>query len=251
MWRVAKEKGAVRQQAYLDHDRRMARQLARAIDYRAGHIVVAQAWLPWLEELGTFGGRSFDVVMSRYPLREIHRLLDETAAEIDKSATIADFRAPPDLVDREAELLARARRIYTPHFGIAGMFPSQAARLEWHKPVPKARRPGTRVAFLGPTIARQRPDIAQRLTSDLKEPLIVFGSMIEPMWEGARVERREWSPSWLDGIGAILHPAAITHEPRALLEARAAGVTLYATPTCGLDPSQYRPLDSFITDLTV
>jgi hypothetical protein len=65
MRRVAKAKGGVRQQAYLAADREVALALAKAIDWRAGHLVVAQAWLPWLDEAGMLGGRSFDVAMSR------------------------------------------------------------------------------------------------------------------------------------------------------------------------------------------
>ena len=93
-----------------------------------------RAWLPWLDEAGALGGRSFDVVMSRYPLGEIHRRLDAAAAEFGPSSTIADFRADPELVEREAELLARARRIITPHHGIAAMFPGRTMRLAWHRP---------------------------------------------------------------------------------------------------------------------
>ncbi|WP_028970716.1 hypothetical protein [Sphingomonas sp. URHD0057] len=245
MRRASTAGGAVRQRTYLKHDRLVARQLARHIDYRARHLVVAQSWLPWLDEAGVLGGRSFDVVMSRYPLAEIHRLLDQAAAEIGDSATIADFRASNDLVAREAELLARARRVYTPHHGIAAMFPGRAVVLSWHKPPVRPRRAGNRIAFLGPTIARQRPDVARRLVAAAPEPLVVFGATFEPMWDGLAIERREAGPNWLDGIGALVHPATLTHEPRPLLEARAQGVPIYATGTCGLDPSDYRPLDQF------
>ena len=245
MRRVASASGAVRQQAYLDHDRLLAQQLARKIDYRARHLVVAQTWLPWLDQAGVFGGRTFDVIMSRYPLGEIHRLLDRAAREHGPSGTIADFRASADLAQREAELLMRAGRIYTPHHGIAAMFPQQALRLSWHRPAATEPKPGTRTAFLGPTLARQRPDIARRLAAGLKEPLVVFGPIVEPAWNGLAIERREKGPRWLEGIGAILHPATITHVPRALLEARANGIAIYATETCGLNPSDYLPLGQF------
>ena len=245
MRRTAHASGAIRQRSYLEHDRMLARTLARAIDFRARHLVVAQAWLPWLDSVGTFGGRTFDVVMSRYPLAELHRLLDEAAVSLGPSATIADFRANPELVAAEAELLARARRIVTPHRGIAALFPGRAQVLAWHRPAPRNSLPGTRVAFLGPTIARQRPDIAAALARSLDEPLIVFGPVLEPLWDGLPIEPRAMHPNWLDGIGAILHPAAMTHQPRQLLEAVAAGVTVYATPACGLDPADYRPLDDF------
>jgi len=247
MRRVAKAPGGVRQRAYLAHDRAVARALARRIDYRAGHLVVAQAFLPWLDEAGALGGRSFDVAMSRYPFAEIHRRLDSAAAELGDSATIADFRADPELVEREAELLARARRIVTPHHGIAALFPDRALRLVWHRPGPAARKAGTRIAFLGPTIARQRPDIVRSLAGSLAEPLIVFGAMLEgpDYWDGIAIERRAFGPDWLDGIGAILHPATLTGQPRRLIEAAAAGVAIYATPEAGLDPADYHPLAHF------
>jgi hypothetical protein len=247
MRRVAKAKGGVRQQAYLAADREVARALARAIDWRAGHLVVAQAWLPWLDEAGMLGGRSFDVAMSRHPFAEIHRRLDLARAELGGSPTIADFRADPALVARETALLARARRIITPHHDIAALFPDRAMRLAWHRPPATARVNGNRVAFLGPTIARQRPDIVRALAASLDTPLVLFGDMLEgaDFWAGIPVERRAFGPSWLDGIGAILHPAILTSQPRRLLQARAAGITLYATPGCGLDPADYCLLSSF------
>ncbi len=245
MRRVAKAGGAIRQRTYLEHDRLVARRLARSIDFRARHLVVAQAWLPWLDEAGALGGRSFDVVMSRYPLGEINRMLDAAAAEIGRSTTIADFRADPDLVERERKLFQRARRIITPHQGIAALFPDRAMLLSWHRPNPTPREPGNRIAFLGPTIARQRPDLVRAATRSIDEPLIVFGPILEPLWDGIAIERREMGPDWLDAIGAILHPAVLTNEPRRLLEAVASGVKVYATPDCGLAAADYLPFESF------
>jgi hypothetical protein len=117
--------------------------------------------------------------------------------------------------------------------------------LAWHKPAPTPGQEGNRVAFLGPTIARQRPDIARALAAHLDEPLIVFGPVLEDCWGGVPIEHRGRNPYWLDGVGAILHPATLTHQPRALIEARANGVTVYATATCGLGQGDYLPLDEF------
>ena len=247
MRRVAGAPGGIRQRAYLAHDREVARALARAVDYRCGHLVVAQTFLPWLDEAGTLGGRSFDVLMSRYPLAEIHRRLDAAAAGIGPSATIGDFRADPDLVERERALLARARRIVTPHHGLAALFPDRAVVLAWHRPRPLPSASGDRVAFLGPTIARQRPDLVRAIAAELPAPLVLFGAMLEgaDYWAGVPVERRSFGPDWLDGIGAILHPAALTAQPRRLLQAAANHVAIYATAECGLDQADYRPLAEF------
>jgi hypothetical protein len=247
MRQVAKAPGGVRQRAYLAHDRQVALALARRIDHRCSHLVVAQTLLLWLDEAGALGGRSYDVLMSRHPLGEIHRRLDAAAAELGQSPTIGDFRADAALVERERALLARARRIVTPHHELAAMFPAQAVRLAWHRPPPLPHVPGKRVAFLGPTIARQRPDLVRALAAALPEPLIAFGAMLEgpDFWAGAAIERRTFGPGWLDGIGAILHPATLTAQPRRLLQAAASGVALYATAASGLDPADYRPLACF------
>lgn len=244
MRRVARAAGGIRQRSYLRHDRAVAQALARSIDYRADHLVVAQAWLPWLDEAGALGGRSFDVVMSRYPMADIHRMLDAVAAEVGVSPTIADFRAAPDLVARETALLARARRIVTPHHDLAARFPERALQLAWHRSPAVRTAGGDRVAFLGPTITRQRPHAIHAIARTLDRPLIVFGAILaDPAtWDGVAIERRGMGPGWLDDIGTILHPAAFTAQPRVLLQALAHGIVIHATPQCGLAPADYRPL---------
>jgi hypothetical protein len=164
-----------------------------------------------------------------------------------ETPTIADFRADPGLVARESALLARARRIVTPHHGIAALFPGQAMRLAWHRAPAAKHIIGDRIAFLGPTIARQRPDIARALAAKIETPLIVFGDMLESSdpWAGLAIERRSFGPHWLDGIGAILHPATLTSQPRRLLQAAASGVRVFATSETGLDPADYRQLSDF------
>jgi hypothetical protein len=89
--------------------------------------------------------------------------------------------------------------------------------------------------------------VARALAAGLETPLIVFGGLLEgaDFWRDAPIERRGFGPGWLDGIGAILHPATLTSQPRRLLEALAAGVTVYADPASGLDPADYIPIARF------
>lgn len=243
MRRTRSAPGHVRQRAYLAHDRRLALTLAAAIDYRARHLVVAQGWLPWLAAAGVLGGRSYDVLMSRYPLADIHRLLDTAAGEMGSAAdaTISDFRAPSALVRQEMQALAGARRIITPHHGIAALFPLQALTLAWHRPPTRERRPGNRTAFLGPSLARQRPDLAKAAAHSLAEPLILFGPA-GLLWADCPVESRRLNAGWLNDIGCIVHPATMTAQPRRLLEALAHGIAIHATPECGLAAADFTPL---------
>jgi hypothetical protein len=251
MRQVAQARGDVRQAAYLRADRAVAKALARRIDYRAGHVVISQTLLPYLWRDGVLGGRTFDVLMTRYPLAELHARLDRTAADCPDSRTIADFRAPEALVADEAQALAAARRLVTPHHDIAARSGDRAVWLDWDRPRLRLRRVGERVAFLGPTAARQgayqvRAQI-RATAGALDTPLIVFGHDLEgpDFWRGVAIERRPMGAAWLDDIGSILHPAAVTHAPRRLIEAVTHGVTVYADAGCGLAPGQWQPISSF------
>ena len=85
---------------------------------------------------------------------------------------------------------------------------------------------------------------------NLNAPLIVFGADLEGagFWDGITIERRQMGPNWLDDIGTILHPAAITHAPRRLIEAASHGVTVRAHTSCGLAPGQFAPWDEVTAD---
>ena len=246
MRRVTAAAGSVRQRAYARSDKRLAVALAKAVDYRSEHLVVAQAWLPWLDRLGLLGGRSFDVMMSRYPLADIHARLDAAARDYTgpSDPSIADFRAPDHRVETEHRLLGQARRIVSPHADICALFDDRAIRLAWHRPAKTFPKPGRRIAFIGTTLPRDRPDLAAQWASRSTGPLIVFGaaSPNHPVWQGTPVEHRPWTPAWLDDIGTIVHPATMTTQPRRLLQALANGLTIHATPACGLPPTDYRDL---------
>jgi hypothetical protein len=244
---VAKARGSVRQAAYLEADARLALALSRHLDYRAPHVVVSQAFLPFLWRNGALGGRTFDVLMTRYPLAELHNRLDAVFAQHPDSPTIHDFRAPAAVVQAEAEALAAARHIITPHHDIAEHFPGRAVWLDWRPAKVRDRRPGRRVAFLGPVITRQGAYAVREKARGLPAPLIVFGAELEGpgFWQDVAIERRAMDAAWLDDIAVILHPAAITNAPRKLVEARAHGVEIYAHPSCGLAPGQYRAFETF------
>lgn len=248
MYLVKNRRGAERQKAYLHQDSRVAKALARHLDYHASHLVVSQNYLPWLLGSNLLGGRTYEVLMTRYPFLYIHQKLDALAAQYSNSPTIADFRASDRLVEMEWEALHEAKQIVTPHHGIASLFPQNAQLLDWNSPSFTARRSGERVAFLGPTIARQGACWAKEAARHLTQPLIVFGNNLESteFWNGVTIERRRMAEQEWRDVGIIIHPAAMTNQPRILLEAYARGIQIYTTPEAGLAPHQYQPLESFL-----
>ncbi len=74
------------------------------------HLIVPLRLLVPLADSGALGGRSYDVLLDRQPLAELHRALDAAATRWPSSETLSDFRAPPDYVRSEARLLAGARQ---------------------------------------------------------------------------------------------------------------------------------------------
>lgn len=112
----------------------IARFYAKRIPYQATHLVVAQSFLPYLWRDGTLGGRTFDVLMTRPPLNDLHLSLDEAAALWPERITLREYRAPQWLAAAESEALAHAAKIVTPHASIAKRYADRSLKLDWQLP---------------------------------------------------------------------------------------------------------------------
>ena len=232
--------GAARQRALLDSAAALARSYAPLLRWDVTHVVVSQALLPWLWREGWLGGRTFDVLMTALPMHALHERLDAAARLHPESRTLADFRADPTLVRAEAEALAHARRVATPHHEVAALFPGRAELLEWALPSAASvvRRAGDsvrpRVVFPGPTAGRKGAYELREALAGTDVELVTMGSRLEGdgFWGGVRLARPEGH--WLDGASVVVLPAWVEHRPRRLLEALARGVPVIATPACGL-----------------
>jgi hypothetical protein len=62
--------------------------------HRRDHACVAQSLLPHLWRDGALGGRTFDVLMTRLPLRVLHARLDEAWMRKPDRKSLCEFRAP-------------------------------------------------------------------------------------------------------------------------------------------------------------
>jgi hypothetical protein len=215
-----------------------ARRMARALTLEVTEVCVAQSLLPYLWRDRHLGGRKFSVLMTRLPMAEIQARLDAAALVHPERRTLSDFRADPALVAAEAEALAAADAVVTPHAEIAELVGTRALRLEWSMPKPVSRRraavPG-RIAFPGPTLARKGAYELREAARALDLEIVLLGNDLEgaAFWDGIRI-RRAKGPNWLDGVAAVAQPALLEEAPRALLAALANGIPVIATKACGL-----------------
>ncbi|PRP90337.1 Vancomycin B-type resistance protein VanW [Enhygromyxa salina] len=238
--------GAARQRALLEHERRLAAAMAAALEPVDTELVVAQTLVPHLWRAGALGGRRVEVLMQRLPLSELQAQLDEAHARNPGSPTLADFRADPVLVEAEAEALDAAAQILSPHASVAECFPDKARKLDWSRPKPGRKRrapraPGPpRLLLPSATVARKGAgELREALAGGERAQLWIAGRELEGpgFWSaseaaGVRVVHGQ-SPE-LSEVDALVLPAWVEHQPRALLRAVAAGVPVIASGACGL-----------------
>ena len=225
--------GAERQRALLHFDEALARQYAREIPAAATHLVVSQNLLPFLWRDGVLGGRTFDVLMTRLPLRTLEETLDRAQLRHPQSRTLADFRAAPALVGEESAALANARRWITPHSAIAALAGERAVRLVWELPRATRREPtGKVIAFPASTLGRKGAYELREAARQLGLRIQLGGPVIENagFWRGVEIA----PTNDLTQAAAVVLPAWIEHQPRRLLLALAAGIPVIASEACGL-----------------
>ena len=237
-WRLTPPQGAARRSADARSTARIAAALARRLPTDITEVCVAQSLLPYLWRDGALGGRRFRVLMTRLPMAVLEARLDEAFREHPGRRTLADYRADAALAEAEAEALAAADEVITPHAEIAALFGDRALRLDWRRPAAPltSPSPGRVFAFPGPTVARKG-------AFELREAARRLGATVRPLgaelegpgfWSGVSTDRPD--AAWLDSVRAVVHPALAEGAPRRLLEALAAGVPVIATEACGLTP---------------
>jgi hypothetical protein len=183
-------------------------------------------------------GRSFDVLMERLPLATLQARLDQAAEHHPESPTLADFRAAEAIVAAEAAALAAADRLYTPHAAIAALFPARTVLLDWAAAKPLAARTGGRtVLFPASALGRKGAHTLREAIHGLDIELAVSGHAREcPAFWGNLPVRLLQPGETPPELAAVVLPALIEHQPRALLAALAAGIPAIATAACGLSP---------------
>ncbi|QKG56386.1 VanW family protein [Hymenobacter sp. BRD128] len=219
-------------------DRQVALAAARRLAFDCTHLVVAQTLLPFLGETGALAGRTYDVLLTRLPAEVLHQRLDRAHAQHPASPTLRDFRAGPGFVEAESRALTQARRLFTPHHELVDLFHHKAERLEWAlPPAPASPPPGQKILFPAAALARKGAYEMRRLAQELQVPLVVAGRATEHagFWQEITTSPAGADP--LAGVGLVVYPAYVEHQPRLLLRALAAGIPVVATAACGLSTS--------------
>jgi len=184
--------------------------------------------------------------MTRLPIGELHARLDQAFAAHPERLTLGDFRAPEQLLEAEAEALAYASRVVTPHAEIAALFTERAVTSAWRGPrVQSIARPAANrrtIGFPGPTVARKGAYELREAARALGLEVLRLGSDLEgpSFWEGVKTRKFDLAQSadgWLQQVAVVVQPAIAEDRPRHLLSALAAGIPVIATPACGL-PAQ-------------
>jgi hypothetical protein len=256
--RALAQQGAARQRALLEDQRRLAAAMAAKLEPCDTQLVVAQDLLAHLEPLGVLGGRRVTVLMQRLPLFELQARLDEAHARHPRSPTLADFRADPRLLEAEARALDDAIEIVTPHSDVAACFPGKTTRLEWVLPRvarglgprhERGREPGPlRLWLPTSTVGRKGVHELREALAGRRCELWIAGQELEgaSFWSsalagGRGLACRHGSPSLASSsmsgaqIDAVVLPAWVEQQPRALLRAIAAGVPVIASRACGVE----------------
>jgi hypothetical protein len=230
--------GAARQRALLGLSKELADRYSRRVPHRANHLVVSQDLLPFLWQNNTLAGRTFDVLMTRWPIRDLQFRLDDAVERWPESTTLADFRADEGLVEFESEALQAARKWITPHSGIAAN--SHSCRIElldWTLPECPTAEPGDRIVFPASTLGRNGAWELREAMQGGDFEVHVAGANLESegFWDGLPVFRQSPDRPWHDGAGLVVLPAWTVHRPRRILEAIARGIPVIVTENgCGL-----------------
>ncbi|WP_422088635.1 VanW family protein [Variovorax sp.] len=235
-----------RQASLIDGQRWLALAFAARLKPAHTQLVVEQSLLPHLQRIGALDGRRVTVLAGALPMAEIERRLDAAANHWPDDETLRDFRADPALARAEAQALARAVAVVTPHAEAAAQIERLApraavVRLDWvlseAKAVASRRADPPLVVFAASALARKGARELAAALQDWPCRLRVLGapSSDVQLWQGiAQVEHMNWQGDALAGASVVVLPAHIEHAPRAVLRAVAAGVPVVASTACGL-----------------
>jgi len=234
--------GAARQTSLLHSEAKLAEYYHQRVDPCARHLVISQNLLPHLWKLGTLGGRTYEVLLHRLPLTELHEELDRAARAHPSSKTLSDFRADPILVQAESEAIRGASGFVTPHRDLARRLGKPTTLIDWNPPAALTRETNNSSSlqlFLpcSPLGRKGIHELAEAIRG-LEVELLILGGATEGNGNDplAGIPHRRTDVTALRAADALVLPAWVEHQPRLALLALASDIPVIATRACGLPP---------------
>lgn len=227
--------GSSLQNTLLKHDRKLVQKFITLLKYDVTHVVVMQNLLPFLWEEGVLQGRTFDVLMTRLPIDILQTRLDRAYRLHPQSPTLSDFRVSDKLGEIERLALDRAQKIISPHSEILHLFADRAIALDWEMPQSVNFTEGSKILFPASTLGRKGAYEVREVAKKLNLELLLLGNEKlegDNFWQDVFTQKADRN---LDGVGLVILPAFVEHNPRILLQAIARGIPVIASSACGLD----------------
>jgi len=241
--------GGARQRNLHRHAANLAAVIARRLRPEHLSLVLTQDLLVPLWRSGALAGRRFEVWVDALPAEDIQRRLDAASQRNADAASLRDFRVDAAWLRDEHAALAAAQRLLTAHAEVARVLRTRGLAVEqrpWRTPsalmLPRTARTVTHpptLAFPASALPRKGAALVAEAARQLDARVLIFGTppgaadaevWRDVNWRAVRcVDQAVWQQ-----IDAVLLPALIEHQPRALLQALAAGIPVIATPACGL-----------------
>lgn len=246
----SKHEGGRRQASIIDGQRWLAQAYAKRLKPEHTTLVVDQALLPHLAQLGVLGGRRVTVLAHSVPMQTIQERLDAAAAQWPQDASLSDFRAETALVRAEYVALSQAAHIITAHADAEKSMSSISQAiidvLPWAMPsAPTVTAVGCAddmptIVFPSTVMARKGIRELAAALRGLRCRLRVLGEpgSQNPMFDELTVEyiarNDAMQHKLLDDAFAVVLPAHVEHHPRILLSALSRGIPVVATSACGI-----------------
>jgi hypothetical protein len=242
--RLTRGEGAARQAGRSRAAADLAQHYADRLRPEHINLVVTQELLVPLWRIGALGGRSFDVFMCELPASELQARLDEAARDKPEAASLRDFRVDSHWQKDEWAALAAARTVISPHSEVQRVLQQAGIKVEclpWYSPAPLRGHSGRSgrvptVVFPASALPRKGALEVAEVARRLAVRVLVLGTPPSDVetWAGVNWSAVPYSSDWLSEADVVLLPAYIEHQPRAALQAIAAGIPVVASPACGL-----------------
>lgn len=227
--------------AHLKSTAKIAQSLIKKIPYTTQNLTIDIAYLadadPFLLQ-----GRHTTVLLTRWPLKLIHELLDQATNKLPNAPHLNDFRAPQNLIDQEWQNLKRASQVLTSNPALAellkkrGIPQVQLIPYQLPQPKPQNSKPNqlNYLYFPGPTAARKGAHAVREVARRTGIPLVVAGKNLEDpnFWQGITLLDPDSHPA--ETALAIIAPSIYEDRPTRLLQSYQNNIPIITTPHTGL-----------------